>query len=59
MILSQDKHLIMQPLLPVIINPQNVIALDLDSDEHYVLTPKPVLRATPKLVSTKTNSNCN
>ena len=30
-------------------NPQNVIALDPDLDEHYVLTPKPVLRANPKL----------
>ena len=28
-------------------NPQNVSASDPDKDEHYVLTPKPVLRATP------------
>ena len=33
--------------------PQNVIALDLDDDEHYVLTPKPVLRATPTLFELK------
>ena len=34
-------------------NPQKVIALDLDSDEHCVLTPKPVLRATPMLFGPK------
>ena len=30
-------------------NPQNVIALDLDSDEHNVLTRKPVLLASRPL----------
>ena len=30
-------------------NPQDVIALDFEDDEHYNLTPKPVLGATPKL----------
>ena len=30
-------------------NPQSVITLDPDTDEHYVLTPKPVLRANPQL----------
>ena len=28
-------------------NRQNVIALDLDTAEHFVLTPKPIPRATP------------
>ena len=28
-------------------NPQNVIALDLDTDEHYVLANQPVIQATP------------
>ena len=28
-------------------NPQNVIALDAETNEHYVLTSKFVLRATP------------
>ena len=31
------------------INPHIVIALELGTDEHYVLTFKPVLRATPML----------
>ena len=34
-------------------NPQNVIALDLDTDEHYVLTPKPVTWATTRFFETK------
>ena len=34
-------------------NQQKVIALDLDSDEPYVLTLKPVLRATPMLFGPK------
>ena len=33
--------------------PQNVIAIDPDMDEHYVLTPKPKLRAAPTLSETK------
>ena len=42
--------------------PQNLKALDFDNEEHYVLTPKPVLRATPTLFEPKqiqyaTNSN--
>ena len=28
-------------------NPQNVFVLHLDKDEHYLLTRKPALRATP------------
>ena len=28
------------------INPWNVLALDLDTDEQYLVTTKPVLRAT-------------
>ena len=34
-------------------NPKNVIALDPDNDESYVLTPRPVLRATPTLFEPK------
>ena len=34
-------------------SPQNIVALDLDNDEHYVLTPKPVLRASPVLFEPK------
>ena len=34
-------------------SPQNVIALDLDTDEHFLLTPKPVLRATPMVFEPK------
>ena len=34
-------------------NPQNVIAIDLDNDEHYELTPKLVLPATPTLFEPK------
>ena len=34
-------------------NHQNVIALDLDTDEYYVLTSKPVLRSTPMLLEPK------
>ena len=34
-------------------NLQNVIALDLENEEHYVLTPKPVLRAIPMLFEPK------
>ena len=34
-------------------NSQNVMALDLDTDEHYVLTPKPVTRATPMFFEPK------
>ena len=34
-------------------NPNNVIALDPDTDEHYVPTHKPVLRATPMLFKPK------
>ena len=34
-------------------NPQNVIALDLDTDGDYVLTPTLVLRATPLLSEPK------
>ena len=34
-------------------NPQKVIALDLDTNEHYVLRTKPVLRATPMLFKPK------
>ena len=30
-------------------NPQNIIALDFDKDEHYVLTLRLVLRASPTL----------
>ena len=30
-------------------SPQIVIALDPDHDEHYVLTPEPLIRAIPKL----------
>ena len=30
-------------------NRRNVLALELVADEHYVLTPKPALRATPML----------
>ena len=33
--------------------PQNVVALDLDFDEQYVLTPKLVLRDTPLLFEPK------
>ena len=33
--------------------PQNVIALDLDTNEHYVLPPERVLRATPMLFEPK------
>ena len=29
--------------------PQNLLAIDPENDEHYVLTPKPVLWATPAL----------
>ena len=36
--------------------PQNVIALDFDQDEHYVLTSKPVIRATLALFEPK---QCN
>ena len=31
-------------------NPQNVKELDLDNDEHYAQTAKPVLRITPVLL---------
>ena len=56
------QTLIMLPLYLVIIIHQNVIALGLDTDENYVLKPKPVLRATPllfepKQVQTAINSN--
>ena len=34
-------------------NPQNIVSGDLDSDEHFVLTLKPVLRATPMLFEPK------
>ena len=34
-------------------NPQNVIATYLDADEHYVVTAKPVLRATLMLFEKK------
>ena len=34
-------------------NPQIVIALDPDTDKHYVLTRQPVLRATPMLFEPK------
>ena len=34
-------------------NPQNSIALALEADEQYVLTLKPVLRATPRVSETK------
>ena len=34
-------------------NPQSAIALDSDKYEHYVLTPKPVLWATPTLSQPK------
>ena len=34
-------------------SPQNVIALRLDTDEHYLLTPKFVLRVTPMIVQPK------
>ena len=34
-------------------NPQNVVTLGPDNGEHYVLPPKPVLRATPKLLEPK------
>ena len=34
-------------------NPQKVIALDLDTDEHYLLTPKPLLRAITRLFEPK------
>ena len=40
-------------------NPQNVIAIDLDTDEDYVLTPKPVLRATPMLFEPKQTQSAN
>ena len=33
--------------------PQKVIALDLDNDERYVLTPKPLLRVAPTLFEPK------
>ena len=46
--------LIMQPLCPSCENnPENIIALGLDTDEHYVLTPKPVLRVARKLFEPK------
>ena len=32
---------------------QNIIALDLDKNDHYVATPKPVLRGTPRLLEPK------
>ena len=32
-------------------NPQEVIALGRDKDEHYLLTPKPVIRATPRFLN--------
>ena len=35
------------------INPQNVVALDLDSAGHFVLTRKHALRATPLLSEPK------
>ena len=38
-------------------NPQNVIALDPDTDKQYVLTPKPVLRAEGMFFETK-QSQC-
>ena len=34
-------------------NPQKVRALDPDNDEHFVLTPEPVFRATPTLFEQK------
>ena len=34
-------------------NPQKVIALCLDTDEHYLLTPKFVLRVTPMMFQPK------
>ena len=34
-------------------NPQKVIALGLDTDEHYALTPKCVERATPSFFEPK------
>ena len=33
--------------------PQNNKALDLDIDEHYVVTPKPALQAAPTHFETK------
>ena len=33
--------------------PENVITLDIDSDEQYVLTPKLILPATPSLFDPK------
>ena len=33
--------------------PQSVKALDIDNYEHYVLIPKPILRATPMLFEPK------
>ena len=35
------------------INPQNVLAKNLDNDENYVVFPKPTLWATPKLFQPK------
>ena len=34
-------------------NPQNVTALELDTDEHFLLTLKPVFRASPRLFEPK------
>ena len=35
------------PLYFVDNNPQHVLAWDSDKDRHYLLTPKPIRRATP------------
>ena len=39
--------------------PQNVKGLDLHNDEHYVLTPKPVLPAAPTLFQPKQVQSAN
>ena len=41
------------PHLHPVITTHRMIALDLDTDEHFALTPKPVIRAIPMLLGSK------
>ena len=40
-------------------NPQDVIELGFDTDEHYVLTPKTIITSCPNALWTNTNSICH